>query len=143
MTTLSANSPREYDDSVEPLFGSFAVVASDIIYEGAVVGESSSTGTARPLSDGDAFLGFAERKVDNLSGSAGDKNATVRQQGIVTLDVTGVASDADLGAAVYCTDDDTFSLTDSGADTQIGKVVEWISSTKCKVFFQGYIVRSI
>jgi len=60
MTTLSADKPRDYQlgDREE-----YPVIAADIIYEGAAVGENGS-GYARPLQAGDPFgqnagLGFA------------------------------------------------------------------------------------
>lgn len=143
MTTLAANVKRVYEFIDDPLLTDIPMIAADIIYEGAVVGESSSLGLARPLADGDVFLGFAVAKADNSTGAASDVYVRVRQRGTVKLAVTGVASTADIGAAVYSVDDNSFSLTDSGSDIQIGKVVRWISSTSCMVRFEATAVRSI
>ena len=60
MTTLAANSPRAYQLAERE---DYPVIATDIIYEGAAVGENAS-GYARPLAAGDAFLGFAIRQAD-------------------------------------------------------------------------------
>lgn len=142
MTTLAANLKRVFEFNEDPLYDDIPVIASDIIYEGAAVGESSSAGTARPLVGGDVFLGFAAAKVDNSSGSAGDKNVRVKKKGTVKLPVTGVTGIADLGATVYATDDNTFTLTASGA-TAIGKIVRHVTSTTVMVRFEAAQVRSI
>lgn len=143
MATLAANLKRTYEFNEDALISDVPVVAAGIIYEGAAVGEDISTGLARPLEDGDTFLGFAVAKADNSAGSAGDVYVRVRQQGIVKLAVTGVAAAADLGNPVYATDDNTFSDTDSGSDTQIGKVTRWVSGTTCMVRFEATAIRSI
>lgn len=142
MATLAADVKRAYELGVEPLYNDIPVIASDIIYEGAAVGESSSTGNARPLVAGDSFLGFAARRADNAAGAIGAKNVRVRQQGVVELTVTGVTADDDFGIAVYASDDATFT-TSSTSNSQIGKLVRWVSSTTALVFFQGVQVRSV
>lgn len=142
MATLAADKKRAFEVVPDKEFGEIPIIASDIVYEGAAVGESSSSGTGRPLVGGDTFLGFAARRCDNASGSASAKNIHVYQRGSVQLAVTGVSSTADVGATVYATDDDTFTLTASGASA-IGKVLRWITSTSCIVRFEGAQVRSI
>lgn len=142
MATLSANEKRIYEFVDDPVMGDVPMIASDIIYEGAAVGESSSTGNARPLQGGDNFLGFAVAKADNSSGAIGDVTVRVRQRGVVKLDVTGVTADDDLGITVYASDDDTFTTNSSGT-TAIGKLVRWISGTTCMVRFESTLLRSI
>ena len=131
MATLAANSPRAYEYGDR---NDIPVVASDIIYEGAAVG--SSSGNARPLVAGDPFLGLAEAKADNSTGSAGDINVRVRHEGLVVLAVTGVTGVGDVGADVYASDDDTFTLTAS-TNTQIGWVHRHISGTSVVVRFKA------
>lgn len=131
MTTLAANKVRSYElgDGQE-----YPVVATDIIYEGAAVGENGS-GYARPLVAGDPFLGFALRKADNAAGAAGDVRVEVRRRGEIQVAVVGattiVANDHPL---VYAADDDTFTLT-AGSNTIIGRVARWVSSGVCVVEF--------
>lgn len=143
MATLAADKPRVYGGNVEPLFNHLPIIADDIVYEGSAVGESSTSGTYRPLVGADTFVGFAHEKCDNASGAASAKNIKVRQKGIVKLAVTGASGVTDHGVAVYASDDDTFTLTSSSAYTQIGKVHRWITSTTCEVYFEGVTVRSI
>lgn len=144
MATLSANVKRKFEYSSDggPALNDIPMIASDIIYEGAAVGESSSTGNARPLVGGDVFLGFATAKADNSAGAIGAVNVRVIQRGTVQLTVTGVSADDDLGVAVYASDDATFTTTASGA-TQIGKLVRWVSSTTALVYFEAAGLRSI
>jgi len=121
MTTLSADEARPLELGT---INELPVIASDIIYEGAVVGDNGS-GYARPLQSGDPFRGFAERKADNSSGSAGDINVRVRTKGLIKLSVGSLAI-TDVGRPVYATDDDTFVLT--GIGTRIGYVYRYVSS---------------
>lgn len=137
MTTLAAAKPRVFQIAE---FVDIPAVASDIIYEGAAVGDSS--GTARPLVAGDAFLGFADRTVDNSAGAAGAVNVRCRQRGKIVIPVVGAASTDDIGSTVYASDDDTFTLTAS-SNTAIGKVDSWVTSTTCIVYFEALAVRSI
>lgn len=108
--------------------------ASTTIYRGAAVGLSS--GYARGLVAGDKFAGFSEANVDNSAGSAGDKNARVREKGKVVLSVTGVTGVGDKGKIVYASADDTYTLT-SGSNSAIGRVVRHISGTSCLVEFDA------
>ena len=143
MTTLAANLKRTYEFNIDPLLNDLDVIAADIIFEGAAVGESSSTGTFRPLQDGDVFAGFAVAKCDNTGGAASAKTIRVRQRGVVKLPVGGTLSLADVGATVYATDDNTFSKTDSGSDTAIGKIVRFLTTTTAMVAFEATAVRSL
>lgn len=137
MATLAADSPRDYELGD---FNELPVVASDIIYEGAAVGDSS--GNARPLVAADPFQGFADRKADNSTGAAGDINVRVRQKGFIPLPVVGVTGIADEGSTVYASDDDTFTLT-ATANSTVGKVARFISGTTVLVYFEAAALRSI
>lgn len=146
MTTLAANKKRAYEAGYEPCFNDFPVIASDIIYEGAAVGDGASgtgvDGYAHPIDASDTFLGFADSKADNSSGAVGAINVRVRQRGAIKLAVTGVTGAGDLGSTVYCTDDDTFTLTASGG-IAIGKIIRHVTSTTVIVYFEGAQLRSI
>ncbi len=122
MTTLAKEAVRAYEIGS---INSLPVIASDIIYEGAAVGENGS-GYARPLVAGDPFCGFATRKADNSAGAAGDKRVEVRTAGLVQLSISPLAI-TDIGKDVYASDDDTFTLT-QGSNTRIGSVRRWVST---------------
>ncbi len=132
MTTLARNAVRAYEKGD---IAEYPVIAADIVYEGAAVGDNAS-GYARPLVAGDPFLGFAESQVDNSLGAAGDRRVRVRERGKVQIPVTGVTAITDIGADVFASDDDTFTLTQS-TNTRIGYIVRWISSTTCIVAFEA------
>ncbi len=132
MTTLAANSPRHYELGDR---NAFPVIASDIIYEGAAVGDNGS-GLARPLAAADPFMGFAEAKADNSAGAASAINVRVLERGKIELAVTGVTGAGDVGSSVYASDDDTFTLT-STSNTLIGKVARHVSGTTCVVTFKA------
>lgn len=142
MTTLAKDKGRTYqlDDLRQ---ATIPIIANDIVYAGAAVGESSSDGTARPLVGGDTFLGFCYEKTDNTGGSAEAKRVPVYSKGYVWLTVTGGDNINDLGVDVYATDDDTFTLTASGASA-IGTIVQYDSVRgQCLVYFEANQVRSI
>jgi len=106
MTTLSTDASRAYElgDRNE-----FPVIADEIIYEGAAVGLVKASGHAQPLTSSDIFVGFAEKKADNSSGSAADINVRVIRKGALQLAVTGAVI-TDVGLPVYASDDNTFSF---------------------------------
>lgn len=132
MTTLAADSQRPYElgDVNE-----FAVIASDIIYEGAAVGIVTASGHARPLTSADKFVGFAEKKADNSSGAAAAINVRVRKRGEIELSVTGAVI-TDVGQPVYAQDDNAFSfLKTSGVF--VGFLRRFVSSGKGVVAFDA------
>jgi len=119
---LTEDTPRTYElGDVNEL----PVAASTTIYEGSAVGDNGS-GYARPLQAGDPFRGFAEAKVDNSTGSAGDKNVRVLTRGKIKASISGLAI-TDVGADIYMSDDGTFTKT-AGSNTRIGVVHRWVSS---------------
>jgi hypothetical protein len=132
MTTLAADTPRDYQlGELED----YPVIASDIIYEGAAVGENGS-GYARPLVAADPFLGFATKNVDNSAGAAGAKLVQVRTRGRIKLDISGLAITANDRPVVYASDDNTFTLT-STSNSKIGWVSRWISTGVAIVEFDA------
>ena len=121
MTTLAKDKPRAYEIGDE---SDIPVIASDIIYSGAAVGNNGA-GYARPLAGGDKFLGFASVQVDNSTGAAGDKNVNVRRRGQIQLSVSGAVI-TDVGQPVYASDDDTFTFSPVGASF-VGFVKRFVS----------------
>ena len=119
----------------------YPIIAADIIYEGSAVGENGS-GYSRPLVAADAFQGFAEAKVDNSTGSAGDKNIRVKTKGRVQLPVTGLtAITANDRPAVYASDDDAFTLT-ATSNSLIGYVSRYVSSGVAIVEFNAGLCKA-
>lgn len=131
MTTLAKSKVRSYEGDG---FNELPVIAADIIYQGAAVGDNGS-GYARPLQAGDPFRGFAVDDADNSDGSAGDKKVKVRPFGLVQAGISGAAID-DVGKDVYASDDDTFTLT-QGSNTRIGSVYRFVSSGVVVIKFEA------
>lgn len=123
MTTKTEDGARDYGIGE---IDDIPVIASDIIYEGSVVGRVKASGHARPLVALDQFAGFCESKADNATGSAADINVRVKKRGIVKLSVTGAVI-TDIGQPVYASDDDTF-IFDPVGNTFIGFVKRFDSA---------------
>ena len=132
MATLAANSPRAFEGGSR---NEFAVIASDIIYEGAAVGIVIGTGHARPLAATDRFAGFAEAKADNSAGAAAAINVRVVESGKIQLSVTGAVI-TDVGQPVYASDDDTFTFNPVSA-VFVGFVHRFVSSGVAVVAFDA------
>lgn len=139
MSTLAVDKVRAYEFSGEDLYNDLPVIAADIIYEGAAVGDNAS-GYFRPLVAGDPFGGFASARADNAGGAAGAINVRVRAKGLAQLPVTGVSGVGQVGDAVYASDDDTFTTT-SGGNSAIGKVHRFVSSGIAIVYFEAASLR--
>lgn len=137
MTTLAAAKSRDYSlGDIEE----YPVVATDIIFQGAAVGENAS-GYARPLVAADPFLGFADRTIDNSTGAAGDKTVRVKTRGRVQLPISGLAITANDRPPVYASDDDTFTLT-ATSNSLIGYVSRWVSTGVAIVEFDALAVKA-
>lgn len=132
MTTLAADSPRQYAPGDQE---AYPVIAADVIYEGAAVGENAS-GYSRPLQAGDPFQGFAIETADNAAGSAGDIDVTVKTKGRIKLAISALAITANDRAPVYASDDNTFTLT-RGSNSLIGVVSRWVSTGYAIVEFDA------
>lgn len=136
MTTLAANSPREFELGE---LNHIPVVAADIIYEGAAVGMVEATGYAQPLTTSDRFVGFATRKADNSTGAAAAINVEVVKKGTIQLAVTGVVI-TDIGSPVFAADDDTFNMSPVSR-VFIGFVKRFVSTGIAIVEFDAGVYR--
>lgn len=150
MATLAADSPRKYETGHDGFVNGLPMVASDIIYDGAAVGELNDTGTYQPLGTGstvDRFAGFSAEQCDNSAGAAGDRKVKVRQRGRIVLPVVGAAAVTDKEKTVWATDDNTFTLTYAAGAVEVGTVARYIGtadgggSTTCLVSFLAFELR--
>jgi len=137
MATLTKNEARTYQVADRE---DYPVVADDTIFEGAAVGENGS-GYARPLVAADPFLGFAVSKVDNSGGAAGAKLVNVKASGRVVLPIAGVDVTSNDRAAVYASDDNTFTLVATG-NSLIGYVSRFMSAGFAVVEFDTGLVKA-
>jgi len=131
MATLLVDSPLTI---VTGDFNSIGIIANDIVFEGAMVGDNAS-GYGRPLVAGDVFLGHSLLNVDNEDGLAGAKEIrlrTGRYRGIVTI--AGLLI-TDVLKEVYASDDATYSLSSTG-NSRVGVVIRYDSANRAVVEFQ-------
>jgi hypothetical protein len=133
MTTLAKDNPIV---TAEGARSSIPIIASDIVFEGALVGDNGA-GYGRPLTAGDKFQGHAVRKVDNSAGSAGDKNIELRS-GHYRAVVALVALITDVGQPVYASDDGALTMVaaSTSAYSYVGIVTRYVSATKMEVEFR-------
>lgn len=107
---LSAN--REVDHFVDQEIRRYAVGAGTRIFKGAFVGLDAAR-YARALQAEDKCVGLAYDSADNSSGAAGGRYIRVYTQGDFLLALTG-ATRADIGKAVYASDDATLTFVAAG-----------------------------
>jgi len=128
MTVLAADKAVEYTEGVEL---SFPVVASDIIYGGALVCVNTA-GYALPGADtaGLIFEGVAIDQVDNSSGVAGAKSVTLRRRGLFKMLLGTAISQANVGDNVFLVDDATVDIAaNTNNDIFCGIIAGYIDST--------------
>lgn len=135
MTALTEN--KEVVEKGRDLLA-FQVVASDIVYKGALV-KTNAAGYLAPMAAEAAafFAGIAYEKADNSAGSAGDIVCQVMRKGVFPFVTSGMAID-DMQKIVYASDDQTVSLVQGANELAIGRIVEVISATSVMVDINVY-----
>lgn len=141
MTTLAVDAPMT---EVLGDTGSIPIIANDIVYEGAMVGDNGA-GYGRPLVAGDKFVGHAVSKIDNTAtgltgaaGAAGDLNIPLKS-GRYKLIVSLAGYITDVGQPVYASDDATYTFIGAGASTgnsYVGVVTRYVSASLMEVEFR-------
>jgi len=125
---LSADLARPFEGGY---INTLPMLANAEIFRGSAVGLSS--GYARALVAGDAFQGFADAYAKETTGVNGAKKINVITRGLVQITLTGVAV-TDVGAAVYMSDDATFTKT-KGSNSFVGNVYRYVGSNTCILAF--------
>ncbi len=120
----------------------FPVDANMLIYKGALVGRSRSTGYARPLIAGDDFLGLAFQKADNtFPGNAGGSTLVRLHRRIDIVHAISGATQADVGKEVYASTDETLVLSPAG-NSRVGRIVAIETTGVARVNLQPQSVTS-
>ena len=81
---------------------------------------------------GAVYAGMAYEEIDNSAGANGDLLVRIERINAIYINGTSFVA-ADLGKAVYASDDDTAVLVDSGDLQLIGKIIEVVSATEILV----------
>lgn len=111
---------------------SYPVAASTTIYGGSLVFLNGAGYADDDTATGaNAFAGVARSKADNSAGSAGDINVEVDADGTFELTGSGFAQ-SDVGKPLYATDNYVVTTAYAAAAVRIGRVEEYISSTKVR-----------
>ena len=124
---LTRNKPRTLTNAS---YLSLPLEAATRVWEGSCLGINSGSGKVRPLQSGDVFAGFARYKTD---AAALETDVWIIGSGEITLPVTGLVASS-VGAPVYATDDDTFTLTAGGS--LVGTVLR-VSGAQAVVAFMA------
>jgi len=130
MTTLNADTLRTFETQEDT--NALPVIGKAKIFGGALVGRTED-GYARALQAGEAAVGFAKDAADNTDGEDGDATVEVKARGKVSLFISGLTV-ADVGKSVYASDDNTFTLTETG-NSLVGKIVRFEKSDYAIVAF--------
>lgn len=119
---------------------SMPVVATDIIYKGALV-KVNAAGYLAPCAPeaGSTFAGVAYEQKDNSAGAAGALECRAMQVGCHVMDGSGFTQ-ADVGSMVYALEDNLITLTE-GADKKqiVGKIVKFLSATQVLVKITPFV----
>ena len=129
MATLAADSPQVL---VTGDMGAIPIIASDIVYEGSMVGDNGA-GYGRPLVAGDKFVGHSITRVTNASAVAGAFDIRLRH-GVYRLVCSLVGLITDVGQPVYASDDQVLTFDASG-NSYVGRISRYVSATKMEIEF--------
>nr|WP_294555839.1 hypothetical protein [uncultured Rhodopila sp.] len=112
---------RRGENNPRAEFG-YAVPAGEIVYRGSLVALNVAGNIVRVQTAGAlGFLGVANKRVDNRSGSAASTDLVVPERGTFAI-VVPIATFTNVAAAatVYAVDDGTVTLTNTGSLLAIG-----------------------
>lgn len=125
MAALTARKTRDYEQGYPALWNSIEVKDNVTIFAGSAVSVDSGDGRARALVITDAFFaGFSEQTIDSTtpaSLAAGALEVRVRSKGAIKAVITGLSAITSIGASVYMTNDNDFTLT-AGSNMLVGKL---------------------
>lgn len=95
---------------------------------------SNATGYATNAADtaGFSFMGVAKETTDNSGGAAGALRCELWTQGQFIFTMAGLTQ-ADMGKAVFATDNQTLSLTKSTNIGSVGRIIDVLSATSALI----------
>jgi hypothetical protein len=109
-------------------YADYPVRANTIIYSGALVAlitSGTGAGNAVPASDAAnrAMLGVAQARADNSQGADGATRVIVAFNRAFKYNLSGSATSADIGKAVYAVSDNEVSLSPGTNGVKVGKLL--------------------
>lgn len=142
MCALTAAANIDHERAGFTAGGSYEVTNTEKIFHGALVLLDQDSGRLRNLDDlsgtNDVFLGIAIPRTESVTGDTAALpivECPVDESGLIhkNVAVTGASAISDQGAAVYATDENTFTLTPTTNIGSIGWVKRHVSGTTCDV----------
>lgn len=139
MAALTENTKRDFGVNTDPMGNDLPLGANALAYEGAAM--EGEAGFLFPAGTGggatEVFAGFVQRLADNSAGLDGDLTVRVQERGTVELPVTGVTSATPVGAEVFASTDNDFTLSASGFAVPIGRVRRVVEAGIAIVAFES------
>jgi hypothetical protein len=124
------------DIDLAPSGGKYARLLSEINanpYSGSLLSYAND-GYVHELVAGEAFAGVCVKTIETPSSATADGNRYIDAMiGEFLLTIPLTVSVADFGRRVYATDDGTYTFTQAGASTLIGRVAAFDSTSKAIV----------
>lgn len=109
---------------------SHPVVATGVIFKGSLCRLSAAGYLGVALAEvGAKFAGISEFAVDNSAGANGDVDGSVLREGIFLLEGVGFTQ-ANVGAEVYASDDQTISTVQAANEQAVGTITNFVSATQ-------------
>jgi hypothetical protein len=123
--------------------GGGPVYQSTILYGGTFVFWNSGGFLDDDTASGaNKFAGMAVKRYDNSAGADGDIQADIWTTGGFTVTGSGFAQSS-VGLDCFATDNYTATLTSTGNSVRIGRIIEYISSTKVRVEIAPFIPEAL
>ncbi len=98
----------------------YPVAPGEKVFSGGAVGLNAAGQMVRPQTSGCVVLiGIADRTLDNSASAVASDERVVAMRGTFALAVTGGTA-SKITAAVYASDDNTFTVTNSGSLLAVG-----------------------
>jgi hypothetical protein len=114
--------------------GHLKLAANTTIPEGALVGITSG-GLARNAAAGDKVLGVASKGASNQNGKT-DDHVEFWTYGVITVEFSGTATQADVAKYVKSVDNATVALHVTGTDAAelvAGRIVEVLTASRVRI----------
>lgn len=130
------------------------VLGGETIFKGSLVTVDAASGYAQAndgstitLGAGDIFAGVATDTADNSAGSSGDERIQTQHTGVFEFTyAAGGLTQANLFDEVVQNDttgDGAVTVSGGGVQVKVGRIVEIVSATVCRVRIDGYAGKEI
>lgn len=120
---------------------SYPVKAGEVIFKNALVKLGADGYLAKQAAEAGAVHAGVAYEACTGGASDGDVSCRVETGRAFYMNGSGFTV-ADLGAAVYASDDDTVSTTQGANELKVGKIIEFVSATEVLVLQDQHAVKA-